>query len=324
MHPTLSAHAALQGGAFTRAQAREADYSERQLRTLLRPGGEWAVLRRGVYAERAYVDGLDTAGRYLLGVHAVVLSSLPGNTVSHTSAAVVHGMPLRPHWLALHHLTRPGVLGGRTDNGVTHHRARIDDLDVTERRGFLVTSMARTAVDIARLHGFEDGTVAADAALRLGATRSELTTMLERCRSWPNNTQARQAVRVADGGAETVGETLTRLLVLELDIGEPETQFKITDGHRTAYVDIRVGRHLFEFDGRVKYRGRASGGVADRPIEDVLWDEKLREDWLRNVDGGFGLSRVTWDDLLGAARRRTKQRLAADVAATVRRFGRAA
>lgn len=290
MHPSLRAHAALQGGAFTRAQAREADYSERQLKTLLRPGGAWAVLRRGVYAERAYVDSLDAAGRYLLGVHAVMLSTLPGNVISHTSAAAVHGMPLRPHWLTLHHVTRPGVLGGRTEAGLTHHRARLEDLDLAGRDGFLATSMARTAVDVARLHGFEDGVVAADAALRLGATPAELSTMLERCRSWPNNTVARQVVHVADGGAETIGETLTRLLVLELDIGRPETQFRVTDGHRTAYVDMRVGRHLFEFDGRLKYRGRASGGVADRPIEDVLWDEKRREDWLRNVDGGFGLS----------------------------------
>ena len=114
------------------------------------------------------------------------------------------------------------------------------------------------------------------------------------------------------------------MLVLELDIGRPETQFRVTDGHRTAYVDMRVGRHLFEFDGRLKYRGRASGGVADRPIEDVLWDEKRREDWLRNVDGGFGLSRVTWGELFGRAREHTKQRFAAEYAATRRRFGRVA
>jgi hypothetical protein len=324
MHPLLRAHAALQNGAFTRAQTREAGYSERQLKTLLRPGGEWAVLRRGVYAERGYVDGLDATGRYLLGVHAVTLSTRPGNAVSHTSAAAVHGMPLRGHWLDLHHITRPGTLGGRTESGLTHHRARLEELDLTERHGFLVTSMARTAVDIARLHGFEDGVVAADAALRLGATRAELATMLERCRCWPHNTQARQAVRVADAGAESIGETLTRPLVLELDIGVPETQFRVSDGRRTAYVDLRVGRHLFEFDGQVKYRGRASGGVADRPIEDVLWDEKRREDWLRSVDGGFGLSRVIWADLFGPARARAKQRLAAEHAATVKRFGRSA
>ena len=322
MHPELRAYAARQGGAFTRAQAREAHYTERQMKTLLRPGGEWAVLRHGVYAERAFVDCLDTTEKYVLGVHAVVLSTRPGNAISHTSAAAIHRIPLRPHWLNLHHVTRPGALGGRTDNGVTHHRARLEDLDLAEVDGFLVTSLARTAVDVARLHGFEDGVVAADAALRLGATQTELTTMLERCRNWPHNTRARGAVRVADAGAETVGETLLRLIVLELEIGVPETQFRVSDGQRTAYVDMRVGRHLFEFDGRVKYVDRARGGVADRPVEEVLWQEKQREDWLRSQ--GFGVSRVTWPELFGSARKRTLRRLAHEYAATVRRLGQAA
>ena len=40
-------------------------------------------------------------------------------------------------------------------------------------------------------------------------------------------TRARAAAAVADGGAQTIGESLTRLLVLELDIGKPETQFDV-------------------------------------------------------------------------------------------------
>ncbi len=322
MNPELRATASVQGGAFTRAQARDAGYSERSLRTLLRHDGAWVTLRRGVYAERAFVESLTPDQRYLLGAHAVALSCWVDAALSHTTAAAWHGLPLRPRWFDLHHVTRHGVLGGRTDNGVTHHRARLDDLDVTGRHGVKVTSLARTAVDVARLHGFEDGVVAADAALRLGATHNELATMLERCRNWPHNTRARRAVRVADGGAETIGETLTRLLVLELRIGRPETQFRVSDGTRTAYADMRVGRHLFEFDGRKKYVGRDRGGVADRSVEEVLWEEKQREDWLRGQ--GFGLSRVIWPELFGSARPRTLRRLGQEYAATTARFGRAA
>jgi hypothetical protein len=39
---------------------------------------------------------------------------------------------------------------------------------------------------------------------------------------------------VADGGAASVGESLLRLLVLELDIGRPETQFVVREGWRRA------------------------------------------------------------------------------------------
>src|SRR5688572_3412930 len=171
MDPHLRALKAAQGGVFTRRQAVECGYTERQLKTLTRPGGHWTVLRRGVYAETELVEALSDDDRYLLGVHAVAVSTWKTAVISHTSAAAVHGLPLRPHWYALHHVTRPDVLGGRTDNGVTHHRAQLRDVDVVLAAGLRVTSPARTAVDIARLHGFTDGVVAADAALRAGARR---------------------------------------------------------------------------------------------------------------------------------------------------------
>ena len=187
--------------------------------------------------------------------------------------------------------------------------------------GLELSSPAWTAMDIGREFGFEDGVVAADAALRLGAKPADLDRALEVMTSWPHVTQARQAAAVADGGAQSIGETLTRLLVLELGIGIPETQFAVVDRGRVAYVDLRVRRHLFEFDGKVKYLGRELGGVADTPPEQVVWEEKRREDWLRNHDGGYGMSRVTWPELFGRARAETKRRLAREYAESERRYG---
>jgi hypothetical protein len=140
--------------------------------------------------------------------------------------------------------------------------------------------------------------------------------------SWPNITAARSAIAVADGGAANIGETLLRLLVLELELGTPETQFHVVDGSREAWVDLRLRRHFIEFDGRVKYLGRESGGVADRSPERVVWDEKRREDWLRDHDGGHGMSRVIWPELFGAARAATKQRLRRAVIESDNRYGR--
>jgi hypothetical protein len=172
-----------------------------------------------------------------------------------------------------------------------------------------MTGPARCAMDMGRRFGFEDGVVAADAALRLGATRADLWRVLARMGCWPHVTQARAAALVADGGAQSIGETLTRLLVLELGRGMPQTQYVLTEGERRAEVDLRLGRLLIEFDGRVKYVGRERGGLADRPPEEVLWAEKRREDWLRGLDSGYLVSRVVWPDLLGRARRATWQRL---------------
>ena len=291
------------------------------MKTATGPRGRWVVVRRGCYAERAVWDRLDDDGRYALRVRSALLAATHDAVASHGSAAVVLGLPMRPRWRELVHVTRPGVTGSRTENGVNHHRARYFEHDVTVHDGLGVTDLARTAVDIAREHGFEDGVVAADAAMRLGATRADLRRAVAPMVCWPHVTTARSAIRFADGGAQTVGESLLRLMVLELEIGVPETQYVVRERGRWAAADLRVGRHLFEFDGRVKYVDREAGGVADRPVEEIVWAEKQREDWLRRADGGYGVSRVVWAEMFGAARSRTLARLKREYLQTCARFG---
>jgi len=321
MRPDLVSMACRNGGVFTREEAKTAGYSERDLKTLTKPGGAWAVVRRGVYAERGLWDAAGDDGRYALEVRAVLLSSAVCAVPSHTSSGVLLGMPMRRHWRQLVHTTRPGVKGGRTDNGVKHHLAHFDKDDLCLHEGALMLGLARTAVDVAREHGFEDGVIAADAALRLGATRKDLERALIKMKCWPNVTTARAAVNVADGGAQNIGESLMRLMILELGIGTPETQFVAREGDRWASVDVRVGRHFFEFDGRIKYVGRDRGGVATKPVEEVLWEEKKREDWLRRYDGGYGMSRVIWPEMFGRERVSTMRRLAKEFSDSQAAYG---
>jgi hypothetical protein len=321
MRPELNAAAAGQGGLFRRQDAIACGYTEREMRTCTGHGGEWVTVRRGVYVERTLWESLDEDGRYGLKVRAAHLNLRTDAVLSHHSAAVVWKMPLRPRWRDLVHVTRPGVTGGRTEHGVKHHPAGYRPAEVTVRHGLRVTGLARTAVDIGRESGFEDGVVACDAALRLGATHEELEEVLAPMTSWPHVARARAAVAVADQGAATIGESLTRLLVSELGIGVPETQFEVLDQGWRAVADLRVGRHLFEFDGKVKYVGRDRGGVADRPAEEVLWQEKRREDRLRSL--GYGVSRVVWAELFGVRRQQAKSRLAGEYLQTLRRYQRA-
>lgn len=271
--------AARQGGVVTRAQAVACGYTERELKTRTGHGGDWVVVRRGCYAERVLWEERDEDARYLMAAWAVSLSCRGDAVASHASAAAALGMPLRPRWRGVQHLTRPEVHGSRTEGGVKHHGGRLRTDDVVEVGGLSCTGLARTAVDVAREHGYQDGVVAADAARRLGATLEDLSVVLAGMRSWPGVTAARAA------------------------------------------VDFRLGRHLFEFDGKVKYLGRDAGGVADLPPEEVVWREKQREDWIRRTDGGYGMSRVVWSEMFGTERRRTLRRLGEDVLATWRRFG---
>lgn len=322
MRPQLYVRSVQNDGVFLRRDAVECGYTPRELRSLTRPGGDWVTVRRGCYAERSSWERLTPDGRYAATVRAARLGLADDVVLSHVSAAVLLEMPLRPAWRELVHVTRPGVRGSRVEHGIKHHIAGLEDSDLTSLRDRVVTNLARTAADIGRELGFVDGVVAADAALRLGATVGELRQVADRMACWPSTAPVRAAVKVADAGAENVGESLARLLIMELGIGRPQTQFRIEDDGWVAVADLRVGRHLFEFDGRVKYVGRESGGVAERPLHEVVWAEKRREDRLRSL--GWGVSRVVWDELFGQPRQRARVRLLQEYAETVRRLGIAA
>lgn len=317
MRPELAAVASRQSGLVTRAQAKRLGYSERELRTLTKPHGEWHVVRRGVYVLQPVWQSADARDRHRLEVRAALLNARGPCLVSHGSAAVLHDLALL-QVPRLVHLTRTGVNGGRTEHGVKYHPAGVPDVDRVRAGGVPLTSSARAALDLAREEGYLPGLVAADQALRGGARQEDLQRVLAGMRSWPGVTRARAVCHDTDPGAESVGETLCRALVTELGFGRPQTQFRVTEGGRLALVDLRLGWHLVEFDGRLKYARRRPYDDA-RPGEQVLWEEKRREDWLRSL--GYGVSRVVWADCFGAARERARARLTREIAATLVRVG---
>jgi hypothetical protein len=137
--------------------------------------------------------------------------------------------------------------------------------------------------------------------------------------NWPNIRATRRAVADSDSGAESAGESLARDLVAELGIGRPWTQVPILVDGRIYWVDLLVGRHAFEFDGKVKYLGRDRGGVDGRRPDDIVWEEKKRQDKI--CGQGLGMSRIVWDDFWSAARARALVRLAEEYAVTEQRFG---
>ena len=76
---------------------------------------------------------------------------------------------------------------------------------------------------------------------------------------------------------------------------------------------------MFEFDGLVKLQPPERGGLADRPPEEVVADEKRRQDWVCGFH--LGMSRITWPELWGQQRELTKQRLLREYHATTARYG---
>lgn len=307
MTPGVLAAITANHGVVRREQLLDLGLSPAEIRRLV-ASRELVRLRRGVFtAGEVWASLDDHVARPLLLARAAITTMRRGWVLSHDSAAHAWELPILRPASPLVHVTRPGFTNAWTEYGVRHHLARFAPRQVAEASGMPVLDLARTAVDIARERGVVHGVVACDAAMQRGVTRVELEAAYTIMQSWPGVRGAREAVHLADPGAESVHESLTRLLVLEAGIGMPDTQFPVRTSEGVRWVDIRVGNHVFEADGLVKLVGVAAGGVATRPAAEVMRDERKRERLLR--DEGLGVSRVYWEDHWGERRAAAIERL---------------
>lgn len=320
MRPELLVAADRQRGVFTRAQALEAGYTEREIKALTRPGGEWAVVRVGVYCERRHLAPLDARERWLVRDRAALVSSRRPAVLSHDSAARVLRIDTLEPPSPASHLTLHGERGTRTNGGIVRHRDLLP-LCVEQVDDLVTTSYARTGLDIARLHGYRHGLVAIDSVLQLGVPRADLDAELARMRRHPHAARARAALDASDAGAESVLETLGRELVRSLGVGDVDTQFavRIANG-QIVWCDIRVGCHVFECEGKLKLVPEGLGGLATEPPEEVVWKQQARRTAV--CAEGFGMSRIVWADCFGIASDRARDRLRQEYAVTEARFGR--
>ena len=315
MDPRVVAELARNFGLITYRRATELGMSPREIARAVR-SGDWIRVRRGVYADAPTHAAAVTLGqRQRLIDRAACLRVAPPFVRSHVTAALELGLTILVPRPCLTHVTRD-CSGSHKEHGVQHHLAPYRPEDVVDANGFPVLAAVRTAVDIARTYGHPYGVVAVDAVRQLGHAVEEFEEILSAMLHWPDHRRAVNELALSESGAESVGETLGRLLLVELGHTNVETQFGLTDGRRTAFADLRVGRHLVEFDGRRKYLADLRG---PRDVEDVVLEEKAREDWLRGFR--LGVSRVDWDDVWGAGRHAAKARLAREIDATTRLWG---
>jgi hypothetical protein len=307
------------GGVISRNEARDCGMHDTTIRALIRQG-RWVWVRRSVYTDAELWSSLDRAGQGRLRTRAAMKTMRRAHVASHDSAADEHGLEvLRPD-PELVHVTRPGVTNAWVEHGVKVHLARFAPDQVVTIGAIPVLDLARTAVDIAREHGSPYGEVACDAAMRKGVTRAELIAAYEIMTCWPYVTRTRAAVDYADPRAESVAETLGRILVDGLGLGDVDLQFpaRLRNG-RVVWGDIRIGCHFFEVEGRTKLVAVAEGGVATESPTDVAWKQKRRERDLRDV--GLGMSQIFYSDFFPPNLVEAEKRLRREYADTVSMFG---
>ena len=268
---------------------RQAGLSGTDLRGMRR-NGQLEHLRRGAYACSAPPD---EQASHLLLVRATLSLLTSDVCVSHTSAALMHGLPWWGSGLSCVHVTRSARGGGRRDPLVHVHPARLEADDRVELDGIAVTSPARTVADCLRMLPFRRAVALGDAALRLGLNRGALDLQLKRAAGRTGVGAARRAAAFIDGRSESVGESYSRVVLHE--IGLPPTDLQVLvhedSGRLVGRCDFgwKESRTLGEFDGKIKYGRLLADG--EQPGE-VVFGEKVREDRLRDL----GNEVVRWTD----------------------------
>ena len=278
--------------------------TDRGIAAALRAGALRRV-DRGGYAPGPRWAELRSEDRHLLRVLAALDRGQGADAVvSHASAAVVHGLPLFRHEPEHVHVSSPHHNGDVGERGggagpIARHRVAVTDADRDEVDGIPVTSLARTVADLLRTAPRACGLAAADAALRMRAWRGGeraydadaagvfRAAVGERLRPGARGVrQARVLLDLADGRAESPGESVSRLHLHDLGFARPRLQVPV-EAPEGGWFHLDFGLDDVgvwgEFDGEVKYRDPALWG--GRTLQEVLRAEKTREDWIRGTTG---------------------------------------
>jgi len=274
---------------FTRQQAHVAGVTEHQLRCWNRD----RVIRRvlhGVYADASQPD--DLAQR----TAALKLVVTPNAVVTDRTAAWLHGVDcfafrelefLPPLDVCV--LPESNRVRRRGVRGRTRDLAPIDMMDID---GLCVTTPLRTALDLgcqllrpyalAVLDGFMH---------KHGVTKAELRAELPRFTGRRGVVQLRPLIDIADPLAESPGETLTRLAIIDAGLPAPVLQHWVTvDGVPTFRLDLAYPAHRVA----VEYDGEAFHDSPEQRARDAA-----RRKWLR--DNGWTVIVVRKGDLVGGS-----------------------
>ncbi len=253
-------------------------WNTRQLRQAV-GRGELTRMVRGVYGTGGELTG---AAAHVARCRAILLRKGTSVVLSHHSAAIVHGLPVQEDDPPLVHLTVPPPTRGRRRSGYHIHVAALDAEDVVERQGLQVTSLARTAADLARSVSFAWGVIGADAALHRGVGREELAALAEHGARLAGAERLRSVAAFADGRAESPLESASRVTMARAGLPAPELQVVLSgESGWVATSDFGWAEYgvVGEADGAGKFAVRPAGDSAPQKaaMATLARDELIRQ-----------------------------------------------
>ncbi|MEO6532537.1 MAG: hypothetical protein ABIO06_03070 [Pseudolysinimonas sp.] len=273
------------------------DLSERgDIRELQRAAERGRLVRvhRGAYYPFERWDKLTQTERYTYQVLGSVGTNRVNPTISHVSAAVLHGAPIIGPMPNLVHMLATSAAGTRTEHGYRKHATEFPDEEIESRGELRITSLLRTLADVATDSPFLTSVGVLDWALGSHAvTATDVLGMIERLEIRRGRRRAERAIAFADARSGSPGETLSRVRMFEAGLPAPELQVSFADqAGRIGVVDFWWPDYqlIGEFDGVSKYvRDEFTGG---RDPAQVVVAEKVREDRLRAL--GPAVARWGW------------------------------
>jgi len=282
-------------GLFSTLLAVSAGLTASDLRALVR-AGHIVRLDRGWYVlsdalTRDIGSSWDRRRRiHALRARAIVRAYEHQVVASHHSALVLRGLPVFAADLRQVHVTRVDSGQFRRRPGLTVHERTLG-LQAVDG----VMDVASAVMGAGRENGQMAALIAADAALhRRQVTLDELATAAHQFVG-PGSAPCRHVVNLADGRAESPGETRLREALRWMGL-VATPQFRIQDGSFSALIDVYLEEQklAIEFDGFVKY-GRLDPLATQPTPADIVVAEKIREDHIREL--GHRFLRVIWRDM---------------------------
>jgi hypothetical protein len=283
-------------GFFSRSDAREAGYGDRDVQQMIR-ARVWHRFRRGYFTFTDLWLGMDEVQRHQVRSHAVLDSLGPGVALSHVSGAIEHGLAVWRMPLDRVHVTRLDGAAGRVEGDVVHHQGRTGPRQVIEVNDHPTMVPERCALEAASRVSGESALVMLDSLLFLErCDKDQLMRQFASMERWPFSRRLHVPTRMADAASQSPGESRGRWLFWTHHLPAPQLQFEVfdADGVLRGICDWGWPEHglLGEFDGQVKY------GKLLKPGQDassVVYAEKQREDEIRELTS-YAMFRIGWAD----------------------------
>jgi hypothetical protein len=254
--------------------------------------GVFVRVIRSVYVRAEYWAALDYEGRHRARMRAAWLLD-PTLVFSHLSAALLWSLPVVGGDLSVPHALGDHSGGSRSRTGLRRHAVGAAR-EHTVIDGLPVTRLAATCAHVAAGYEPETSVPTLDHALKLGVSRDDVVTLLERTPLSGGRARGVWSTGFADALSGSPGESASRVAFHRLRLPIPELQVRIDDAEGLAgIVDFfwRDYRLVGEFDGLGKYLREVF--TDGRDAGEVVVAEKHREDRIRATD--LKVARWGWD-----------------------------